>query len=196
MKSVLLVVLISLVAASAFSQTNTNTKYRRRLILTPGLDLSTMASVDRNNTRVQFPNGKNFRAGVGIEFPLGRGKWNILFEPSYNHYTAERPYYLKYRSLELPIGIRRYAGLNGSKKLFINGLYVGDIPLSFKMELAPGIFFPSTNYRSNFAVGGGISFGKLSVEYRYHTKRTRKDDLDSFTFTYQKQAVIVGFRIL
>ncbi len=194
MMRLLTTVLALLTTIASYAQTPAHARYRIHLALTPGLDLATMSGVDRNGTRVVFPNGRNFRLGTALEFPLGRA-WSILFEPSYNRYTANGPYYLKYRSLEFPSGVRRYVQVQGRKRLFVNALYVPDATIRFDMELAPGAIFSATGYKSNVAGGVGLEFGRLLLEFRYHTRRTGRDDFDSFTFTYQKQSIIAGFRI-
>jgi hypothetical protein len=154
-----------------------------------------MSSTDSRGTTVNFPAAQNFRIGIELEFPFSNKRWSVLLEPAYQRYTAHEPIYLKYRSVEVPIGVRRYFSLNTNSGLFVDVAAIADFPTTFDMELAPNLFFHATSVSTNFFIGGGLSFARFTIAYRHYTRRRNKDDFGSFTFNYQKQSVIVGFRI-
>jgi hypothetical protein len=154
-----------------------------------------MRTTDKNGTQVNFPSGTNFRVGAELEFPLGKGKWAIIAEPTFQRYTANSPVRLIYRSLEIPIGVRRYFAINNRAGVYVNGAVVADLVLRHSMELAPNIYFDSNGIRINFAAGVGVAITRFTVEYRYYSQRTRKDDTGSFTSNYNKRSIIVGFRL-
>jgi hypothetical protein len=154
-----------------------------------------MKAQDRNGTRVYFPDETNFRIGAQAEFPIINGKWSIILEPTLQRYVVNRPYPLKYRSLETPLGVRRYFAANNKTGFFVNGAVVGDIVMEHAMELTPNFYFRSTKLAANFAAGVGVAVGRFTLEYRHYTQRTRKDDTGSFTYNYNKRSIIVGFRL-
>lgn len=186
-----------LIGLSAYSQEKPK-KVRRgnsHLSITPGADMATMRSQDGVGTRVNFPQGFNWRLGLQFESPFAKGKWAFLIEPTYQHYKAPTPYPLKYSSLETPIGFRRYLPVSKASAIFINAMVVFDIPFTYSMELAPGLNFTSSNFKTNFAAGAGIAMRRLTLEYRFYSQRTAKDETDSFTFNYNKRSLILGYRL-
>lgn len=153
-----------------------------------------MRAHDTNGTQVVFPDGTNLRLGAQFEFPLWSGNWSMILEPTYQRYTANTPHLLRYRSLEAPVGIRRYFNANNRTRFYINGAIVGDIPFRHTMELS-GLNFEATGLKANFAAGIGVAVRRFTVEYRHYSRRTRRDNTGSFTYNYDKRSVIVGFRL-
>jgi hypothetical protein len=192
--SIVLVLLI--IGLDCFCQESNGRKtHKSHLSITPGIDFATMRSQDANGTQVNFPEGTNFRVGAEFEFPAFRGKWAAIIEPAFQRYTANGPYLLIYRSLETSIGVRRYFRVNKKTGLYLNGATVGDLPIRHTMELSPNFDFVSTGLKVNLAAGVGLAISRFTMEYRYYTQRTRKDDTGSFTYNYNKRSIIVGFRL-
>lgn len=167
---------------------------RSHLSITPGVDLSSMKAQDTRGTQVIFPDRVHFRIGAQFEFPIGAGKWSLLLEPTLQRYTTSRPLPLRYRSLEVPFGVRKYFSFRKNAAFFVNGAGVADIILEHGMQVS-NTLFSSHGIKFNFAAGAGLAFGRFTVEYRYYSQRTRSDFTKSFTYNYNKRSVIVGFRL-
>jgi hypothetical protein len=168
---------------------------RSHLSITPGVDFSRMQAQDRRGTRVEFPDRAQFRIGALLEFPIATGKWAIIFEPTLQRYTTHRPLPLTYRSLEVPLGARRYFSVRKNMGLYVNAAAVGDIVLEHSMQFASNYSFHAGKFKVNFAVGAGLAVRRFTIEYRYYTQRTRMDYTGSFTYNHNKRSVIVGFRL-
>jgi hypothetical protein len=168
---------------------------RGHLTVTPGIDFATMRSQDTNGTKVNFPDAVNWRLGAGFEIPFRSRKWAFMIEPAYQQYKATSPYTLIYNSLETPMGFRRYFAVGPATALFADGMFVLDIPFNYSIEIAPRLNFVSSGARTNFTAGAGIVVRRFTLEYRFYSQRTSKDDTDSFIFNYNKRSIIVGFRL-
>lgn len=164
----------------------------------PGVDLSSVKAEDGVGTTVLFPDLTSLRGGVELELdlPFPRRRWTFIAEPTFQSYRAQRPYRLDYQSLEIPVGIRRYFQTSASTSVFLNALMISDFPLVYEMDFSRTITLRMTSFRVNFGVGGGINFGKFSLEGRMHTpRRTRDVNTQSIDFEFRKTCVILGYKI-
>ncbi len=109
------------------------------------------------------------RLGLELEYilPFNNNRWSILLEPTYQSYAGnESEIALKYSSLEIPFGVRRYFFLKKESTLFINaGLVTLDfyIDASVDFESDQGNDFEltqSADVWSNLFVGFGYKHKK------------------------------------
>jgi hypothetical protein len=177
-----------------FTQQGTSVSIRVR----PGLDLSSVKALDNFGTTVLFPDITSLRGGVEVEFdlPLPKKAWTLVVEPTYQSYRTQRPYRLEYRSIEVPIGIRRYFRTSETTRLYLNPLLISDFPITYEMDFSRTVTFDISGFKINFGLAGGINFGKFTLEGRLHTVRRGKDnDTQSIDFAFRKTSVILGYTI-
>jgi len=101
---------------------------------------------------------------------------------------------VSYRSFEFPIGVRHYFFLSETRKIFLNGFVVFDYPVATEIRFNSGLVLESSQ-NGSFALGGGMSFGKINAELRYYTPR-KIVNWSAFPSDYHKLSVILGFKIL
>lgn len=159
------------------------------LTVRPGLNLNSLAYVTMKSSTIpskktiDFGKSTFFRIGVETEynFAFNRGKWSIIFEPTYGSYKAKSnsntvPAYsgeLTYSTLELPFGIRHYFFINDKSKIFLNFLFVPIVDLGSKIEFDSNLR-PDYNIKGGSDLGCGIGYNfnnKFSFEYRYFLGR-------------------------
>ena len=143
----------------------------------------------------------SYRIGLDLELrlPFNRGKWAIVFEPTYQQYQAStitegiREFEIDYSSIELPIGARYYAYINPNKlSLFFNGFFILDADLgsSFNVD------FLELNSTLNLAAGVGMQVNdRYSLEIRYATGRELIDNRSDFITNYGGIDILAGIRI-
>ena len=158
-----------------------------------------------------YGNKLALRIGMELEFFMNfhKKKWALIIEPTYQYYKSEVPTpetpdresayvdfgpgdrRIDYKSIELPVGIRRYIFLNKKSNFFINSSLVFDIPLTSivirKLEYGQNL---------NLAVGLGYNYNnKYSVEFRYHTNRNLLKNYQSYNSDYKTASIIFGYTI-
>lgn len=151
------------------------------LSLRPGIKHSSF-SINNNRTNYQdanFGSKIGVRIGVEVEVLLGfqQNKWAIFTEPTYQYFKDQEPIVfnntatLDYKSIELPIGVRRYFYLNENSKIFVNGALLLDFSGNSNIDFDNyGTLDIKTGF--NFAFGLGVKHkNKYSLEFRYQTPR-------------------------
>lgn len=204
------------------SSNYTNWREKRRrgtfnITFRPGLN-NTMLSVSNssaNNQDVDFGRKLSFRQGVEFEFvlPYKDRSWSICIEPTFQQFVSEKPMELTsailnrdytvsvdYKSIDLPITLRRYFELNNNSKLFVNASIIGDVlfPSSINYERnGAELYGPlkiSTGF--NFAFGVGIQHSRYRLEYRHHTNRHILEKYQSWSTNYKTFSIVFGYKIL
>ncbi len=159
------------------------------LNIRPGLNYSNLRVEDPASdfTNTDFGYKPGFRIGVEAEFilPFNNNIWSVVAEPTYQYYKSEESKKsslisnefiiskVDYKSIELPIGVRRYFHLNDKSKLFANLSYVLDFPINSYVKYireSNGEVFYNLDIRAkrNFALGVGYKYNdRFSSEIRY-----------------------------
>lgn len=143
-----------------------------------------------------FGNSFGFRFGLETEFvlPFNKNKWSIVLEPTYQSYNAlntSESFNIKYKSIEVPLGLRHYLYLNNFR-FFINVGAVYDIPINSSinenLEISSSI---------NLMYGLGFSLKeKYSLELRRYTRRQLVSNFREVSAEYHVNlAVVLGIRI-
>lgn len=154
----------------------------------------------------------NFSLGVEAEFilPFNKDRWSVIVEPTYQSYKSEQTIQnssvvggvvlgkVDYKSIELPIGIRRYFFVNNQFKIFANASLIVDFSSNSKItttrddgsELDPMDIKSGTNF--GFGIGCKL-MDKFSAELRYQTKRGLLSDNPAWEASYQTTALILGY---
>lgn len=185
------------------------------LRVTPGIDYTSLSvftySRYSKSRTIDFDNQINFRLGLEAEYilPFYKNKWGILFEPTYQHFNSQkvtssmdRAATMNYRSIEMAAGIRYYFLLNDRTKIFINGFLNSVASLNFNSKLDIPNDLDSTirtlkmDEKSNVALGCGIDYKRLSVEFRYYSPQKIMVVSQEWTSKYQKYSFIIGCNLL
>jgi hypothetical protein len=171
---------------------------------TPGASFSKLSagySSDFSNTEFAFSRQPAFRIGVEVEYvmPFNNNKWSLLIDPNYQYYKtdAEKPgkYTTKinYTYIEVPIGFRHYMYLNENSRFFVDAAYVVALELGDSyLQYNGAIVDISKN--SGFALGGGFSYKKYSVEARYGFNHGIATD-PAWETQYNSISIILGYKL-
>ncbi|KAF2330458.1 outer membrane beta-barrel protein [Flavobacterium ginsenosidimutans] len=159
-----------------------------------------------------FGGKSSFSLGLEAEFilPFNKNRWAIFIEPTYQYYKGEQTIAssdvvggtltgkVDYKSIELPIGIRRYFFINENVKLFANGAFIVDFSNNSKATVTrkDGSELNKLDVKSsvNFGFGLGCKFmDKFSAEVRFQTPRRLLADNTNWSSSYQTTSLIVGY---
>ena len=186
------------------------------LNIRPGISFNSL-TIDRENSlisNVELERKLIFRLGLEAEFilPFNKNKWTLFIEPTYHNYQSTKsdvPYtqtgstisttnvIVEYPSLELPFGVRHYFFLNEQSKLFINGAFVLDFPVSAVIKFEPsGISDVEISKRNNLAFGlGYVLKNKYSLEVRYGSNRNIISAYQNWSSKYNSFAFVFGYTL-
>ncbi|WP_167356269.1 outer membrane beta-barrel protein [Chryseobacterium jejuense] len=196
----------------------TNRKFFH-LSVRPGINFS---SLDINNKAANnvfdsdYGRKTTFRIGIEGEFvlPLNNDRWTIIAEPTYQYFKSDKKEVftttilgekvsntasVKYSSIEIPVGVRYYAVLNNTSKLFFNASAIFDIPMGDSKVTYNIHRFVTEEYK----IDSGINLG-FGVGYKYNNKysaefniRTKRDLLKGGQndATYQTFSIILGYTL-
>lgn len=163
----------------------------------PGIDLATFKLSDGTNYTDGFENSMTARLGFMVEYVLAfnNGKWSMIAEPTYQSYSSGDR--VKYRSLELPLGVRHNFFLTENSKLFIDGCFILDFPLKYRVEFSQSVTWNDNSPSASFAAGAGINVKRYSFEVRKYFTRSilGGHSYRGYFFVYDKVSFIVGFRL-
>ncbi|WP_417942121.1 tRNA modification GTPase [Flavobacterium sp. RS13.1] len=159
-----------------------------------------------------FGSNSSFTVGVEAEFvlPFNKNRWSVILEPTYQYFRAEKAApssnvvggevqgRVDYKSVELPVGIRRYFFVNNSFKIFTNASIVFDFASSSKITFTrkDGSEISALDVSSALYLGLGLGCkfkDKYSVEIRYLTQRGLLVDYSSWNSSYQTTSLILGY---
>lgn len=168
-----------------------------------------------NLNTIDFGNSSNPGLGLEAEFilPFNQNKWSLTIEPLYQYYKGEGSVAsanvqgglilatVDYKSIELPLGVRRYFDVNDNFKIFTNALFSLDFTLDSKLNFfrKDGSGVNSLNMKSGMAFGLGIGCklnNKYSVELRYETPRSLTKSYSFYDSSYKSASLIVGYSFL
>jgi hypothetical protein len=179
------------------------------LSIRPGVNSANLEilSLINNSKKTEFENQLNLRLGMEAEFilPFHKNKWAFVIEPTYQYYLAEQSlmdiftYKVKYRSIELPVGLRHYFFLNKGFKFYINGLYVYDFAGNSEIHLVRHNDTDVKKYDirplAKFAPAAGFKIkDKHSLELRYINRPITSTDSAERT-KYETLSVIYGYNL-
>jgi len=185
------------------------------LRVTPGIDFASLSMFTFSNytkySDIDFDPQMNYRLGLEAEYilPFYKNKFGILFEPTYQHFNAQmiignrdREAKINYNSIELAAGIRYFILLNDNTKIFINGLANSVASFNFNSkfdlpnDLDSTIWTLKMQEKSNFALGCGVNYKRLGIEFRYYSPQKITNYSQEWTSEYQKCSFIVGYNLL
>ncbi|QNM86651.1 hypothetical protein H9W90_05905 [Polaribacter pectinis] len=145
--------------------------------------------------------GINLRIGFEAEYvlPFNKNKWAFFVEPTYQTYKSDiergntQIGEITYNSIEIPIGVKHYMFINQNSKLFLDGAYVIDFPISSSSD-----FNNSANLEIDSSPSVNLGFGyshknKYSVEVRYYLTRDLSDNYQFWRTKYSSASIILGY---
>ncbi|PCI03712.1 MAG: tRNA modification GTPase [Flavobacteriaceae bacterium] len=165
-----------------------------------------------SNRYVEFEKSVNFRFGIEAEFvlPFNNDKWSCFVEPTYQYYKAEKELeFIKittiskttnvnvdYSSIDLALGVRHYMFLSKNSKLFMNLLYVFNLPLSDTIIAdREDIINLEIMSDPNIAFGVGYTHNdSYSLEFRVSEKRNLLKGYASWFSDYNSSSIVFGYK--
>lgn len=186
-----------------------NNKNRDFLVIriTPGINYSTL-SVMQNiyGAAITKDQNLNFRIGMEADFilPFNKNKWGIIFAPSYQYFnssTQNGSYKVDvdYKSLEFPLGLRYSLFLNDDLKVFINGFLIPKLVFNFNSTVDITFGYSKNHLdvtnNSSYAIGGGIDYKKLSLEFRYYSNSNLLRTYRNAWTEYHRFSFILGYTL-
>lgn len=156
--------------------------------------------------KTDFDPKYGYKIGLEPEYmlPFNKNKWSLFFSPSFQQYVADKEvhyptgfsqvYRIDYKYLSFPFGIRHYIYTGKSTCFFLNICYIYDLPIKHKIERKP---YDDYNLSSTPALGlgGGFSWKKLSMEFRYNTDQDLFFKFLTISSVYRESTVLVGYRL-
>ncbi|MCT2561413.1 porin family protein [Chryseobacterium herbae] len=187
----------------------------------PGVNFSSLDLTNGRGTEIfgsDFGSQTNFRIGVEVEYvmPFNNNKWAIMIEPTYQYFkktekdvptttilgeTVPNKATVKYSSIEVPIGVRYYAFLNKTSKLFFNASFIFDVPVGESEAVFERYQFATEKVKiksaTNFGFGVGYKYkDRYSVELNMHTKRSLLEgESDVRNSDYKNFSIIFGYTL-
>ena len=155
-----------------------------------------------SNATIDLDQKAVFKFGVELEFklPYNKNKWAFFIDPNFQSYKAEqqigsRVDKLEYSSIEIPVGLRHYFFLNesGESKLFANLGFAYAFPVNSSLQRFTGPLDISS--AGNFFIGGGYTYSRYSIEFRYSFKR----EILNYSYwasEYKSYGVSLGYKFL
>jgi hypothetical protein len=187
------------------------------LKLTPGLNSSSvvMSTVvgSQNETSVSnFDKQMGFRIGLEAELivPLNKYHWGILFEPTFQSYSAEDPAgkhgtsSINYQSIEFPIGLRYYIPINNENtRFFINGFLIPGMAINTNSSISYFTFYSNMitektvdiKSSGSASFGAGVEYKRFSLEARYYSDRNLLNSASEYA-DYSRFSFVLGYKFL
>ncbi len=170
----------------------------------PGISYSDLSLLIGGIQVVDFGPQIGVRLGAEFEFifNFNRNKWAAIVEPAVHYYknesvfgSQEDPIDVNHISLEIPIGLRHYFFLNEKNKIYINALYVFDLPVSSKVDVADINLEGGLSTSQSFGIGYSFK-DKFELEARYGTVRDfHKKIYTLWRADYSIVELIFGYRL-
>lgn len=200
-----------------FSEFITNSgKLTFHLKFVAGINISSLSVHNSNyvNTvyssrNVTFSTKPTYSASIASELvlPFNKNKWALLFEPTIQRYYDEKIIQgstftsetaaISYNSIEFPVGVKYYCYLEQGLRLSLAGLMIPSQSLNFDSYLTFGDDDAlDINTATNFSIGVGADYKRISAQLRYYTNRHLMLDYSFWRTNYQKFSLLLGYRIL
>jgi hypothetical protein len=116
--------------------------------------------------------------GIGIEaeivLPFNQNKWSFFINPSFQSYQNESTtndllqLKVKYKFIEVPIGLRHYIFLNKKSKIFLNISFGLGFVIDSSVDITKYVTDLKIGKSTSFSTGIGYAYDKFGVEFRYN----------------------------
>ncbi|HHH53065.1 MAG TPA: tRNA modification GTPase [Bacteroidetes bacterium] len=174
------------------------------LFVNAGIKTSSLIIDNSNSNSSQFNFGSDIGYILGLEtefiLPFNKNKWSIFVQPNFQYYNSTKLFEntlvkggqleveVKYKSIEIPVGLKYSLFLNNKSKIFLKGFYVYDFSYdsSIIFKRKDGSLYKSLDIstRPTFGLGLGFNYhSMMSIEILYQTSR---QILADYVFWYTK----------
>ena len=169
------------------------------------------------NLETDFGSQTTFGLGLELEYilPFGKSRWAIVAEPNYRYFKSSLTQYFRtsdinsapidaaidYKAIELPFGIRYYMHLSPKSRIFVNALYVFDIPVGADASITRGnSVFLQTDFESGVEAAAGFGLGysfnnKFGAEFRVFTDRSFFPENRGYTSNFKNTSFILSYNL-
>jgi len=168
------------------------------------------------NVDTDFGSQTTFGLGLELEYflPFGKSRWALIAEPNYRYYKSSLTQFrndsyiftpidstVDYKTIELPFGIRYYLHLSPKSKLFVNALYVFDIPVGADSSIKrDNSVFLETGFESGVEAAAGFGLGysfnnRFGAEFRIFTDRKFYPENRGYTSNFKNTSFILSYNL-
>ena len=163
---------------------------------------------------VSFGNAVGYIVGIEAEViaPVSGWNWSLVFQPTYQYYKGmnEMTYIntgtimrstlvtVDYQSIELPIGYRHLFFLQNKSRIFIEAMYIIDMPFGSEIKAGrPEIINVDVGVSQSLAFGIGYNYkNKASLAASYGANRQILGDNLSWFSDYRSIALTFGYTFI
>lgn len=155
-----------------------------------------------SSVNANFQSQNNYKIGLEAEFvmPFHKEKWSLAVEPTYQYFKDQKELdyetvEINYQYIDLAIGIHHYFYFSERSKLFLNGFLLLSWDANSSIDYSSGTELDIKTY-PHFGIGAGYQFyEKVSLEFRYLTKRQILYDYVNWNAEYNTFSIVLGYRV-
>lgn len=142
--------------------------------------------------------------------PFNKNKWSLFVEPTFQFFSAKKelPFAFlvekkiivetNYKSIEVPIGIKRYSFLNDVSKMFIGGSVVLDFNFDsyLRYTRTDGAIIKDFIIRTSSSIGFHIGYvykNNYSLELTYQNNRDFLTTYSNISSKYSTMSITIGY---
>ncbi|WP_299133093.1 hypothetical protein [uncultured Tenacibaculum sp.] len=161
---------------------------------------------------ISFDSKTTYKIGVEGEYflPFNKNKWSLFVEPTFQFFSAKKelPFAFlvekkiivetNYKSIEVPIGIKRYFFLNDVSKMFIGGSVVLDFNFDsyLRYTRTDGAIIKDFIIRTSSSIGFHIGYvykNDYSLELTYQNNRDFLTTYSNISSKYSTMSITIGY---
>lgn len=161
---------------------------------------------------INFDSKTTYKIGVEGEYflPFNKNKWSLFVEPTFQFFSAKKelPFEFlvekkiiaetNYKSIEVPIGIKRYFFMNDVSKMFIGGSVVLDFNFDsyLRYTRTDGAIIKDLLVRTTNTIGFHIGYiykNRYSLELTYQNNRDFLTTYYNVRSKYSSMSITIGY---
>jgi|3_EtaG_2_1085321.scaffolds.fasta_scaffold46283_1 hypothetical protein len=155
-----------------------------------------------SSVNTDFESQNSYKIGLEAEFvlPFYKDKWSLAVEPTFQYFKDQQELDyetidIDYQYIDVALGIRHYFYFNEQSNLFLNGFLLLSWDGKSSIDYSSGTEL-DIKTSPHFGIGVGYQFQrKLSLEFRYLTKRQLLYDYVNWNAEYNTASVVLGYVI-
>lgn len=155
-----------------------------------------------SSVNVDFESQNSFKIGLEAEFvlPYFKDKWSLAIEPTFQYFKDQQELDyetigIDYQYIDVALGIRHYLYFSERSNLFLNGFLLLSWDSKASIDYSSGTEL-DIKTSPHFGIGIGYQYRrKLSMEFRYLTKRQLLSDYVNWDAEYNTVSLVLGYKV-